>query len=144
MDNINYNEKVIIPFLEKKCKDLLSMNLVLEGKLLIEQNKLKDIESEKGAENNIIDQLRSDISAKDETIIKLQNSKNTIETERNNLLVTVSSLESQYKREEALKNNAIGEYQILNDKYLKLLEKVQLLENEIKKKSVKKVVAETT
>lgn len=144
MDNINYNEKVIIPFLEKKCKDLLSMNLVLEGKLLIEQNKLKDIESEKGAENTIINQMRSDISAKDETIIKLQNSKNTIETERNNLLVTVSSLESQSKREEALKNNAIGEYQILNDKYLKLLEKVQLLENEVKKKSVKKAVVETT
>lgn len=144
MDNINYNEKVIIPFLEKKCKDLLSMNLVLEGKLLIEQNKLKDIESEKGAENTIINQMRSDISAKDETIIKLQNSKNIIETERNNLLVTVSSLESQSKREEALKNNAIGEYQILNDKYLKLLEKVQLLENEVKKKSVKKAVVETT
>mgnify|MGYP003349202454 CR=1 FL=1 len=39
MDEVNYNETVILPFLEKKSKDLLGVNLVLEARLLAEMEK---------------------------------------------------------------------------------------------------------
>jgi hypothetical protein len=41
MSEPNYNELSILPFLEKKCKDLLSINLVLEAKLLAEMERTK-------------------------------------------------------------------------------------------------------
>lgn len=43
---VNYNEKVLLPFLERKAKELLSVNLVLEAKLLMEMEKNRDLESE--------------------------------------------------------------------------------------------------
>lgn len=142
MENVNYNEKVVIPFLEKKCKDLLALNLVLEGKLLVEQSKFKDVESKINSENDIVDQLKNEIQFKNEMINNIQTDKNNVENERNTLLNRIISLESQVKREESLKNNATSEYQILNTKYNELLGKVKLLEDEIKKKSVKKVVSQ--
>jgi len=45
MSDPNYNESVILPYLERKCKDLLSINLVLEGKLLAEMEKAKDLQN---------------------------------------------------------------------------------------------------
>jgi len=39
MSEPNYNELSILPFLERKCKELLSVNLVLEAKLLAEIDK---------------------------------------------------------------------------------------------------------
>lgn len=143
MENINYNEKVVIPFLEKKCKDLLSVNLVLEAKLMVEQNKYKDLESQNNSEFDTINQLRTDIQTKEQIISNLQIGKNNIEEERNTLLNKIISLESQLKREESLKNNAISEYQTLSNKYNELLEKIKIQEEEEnKKKSVKKAVAQ--
>lgn len=117
MENVNYNEKIVVPFLEKKCKDLLSVNLVLEAKLLVEQNKLKDLE-------HVNDKFH-----------EIQLERNRFESERNELL-------NKCLREESLKNNAISEYQNLNDKYNQLFEKVTLLESELKKKNVKKPVTQ--
>jgi chromosome segregation ATPase len=142
MENINYNEKVVIPFLEKKCKDLLSINLVLEAKLMVEQNKYKDLESQNNSEFDTINQLRTDIQSKEQTINNIQTSKNNIEEERNTLLNKIISLESQVKREESLKNNAISEYQTLSNKYNELLEKIKIQEEENKKKSIKKPIAQ--
>lgn len=45
MDEINYNETVIIPFMERKCRDLLGNNLVLEAKLLAELEKNKNLQA---------------------------------------------------------------------------------------------------
>lgn len=42
MSEINYNEIIIIPFLQKKCQDLLNLNLVFEANLSVEQAKSKD------------------------------------------------------------------------------------------------------
>lgn len=46
MKEVNYNEKVLLPFLERKAKELLSVNLVLEARLLAEMEKNRDLESE--------------------------------------------------------------------------------------------------
>ncbi len=61
--------------LEKKCKDLLSINLVLEAKLMVEQNKYKDLESQNNSEFDTINQLRTDIQSKEQTINNIQTSK---------------------------------------------------------------------
>jgi len=44
MDEVNYNETIILPFLERKCRDLLGNNLVLEAKLLAEMEKNKNLQ----------------------------------------------------------------------------------------------------
>lgn len=44
LTNKNYNETVIIPYLEKRCKDLLFMSLVMEAQLLAEKEKTKDMQ----------------------------------------------------------------------------------------------------
>jgi chromosome segregation ATPase len=132
MENVNYNEKVLLPFLEKKCKDLLNLNFVLEAKLLIEQNKVKDFESHIQNESDQIQRLSNDLQHANTTINQIQSERNKFESERNELL-------NKCIREESLKNNAISEYNSLNAKYNELLEKTKLLEEESTKKSVKKV-----
>lgn len=134
MESVNYNEKVLLPFLEKKCKDLLNLNFVLEAKLLVEQNKVKDFESHIQNESDQVQRLSNDLQHANATINQIQSERNRIESERNELL-------NKCLREESLKNNAISEYNSLNAKYNELLEKTKLLEEELesKKKSVKKV-----
>lgn len=46
MKEVNYNETVVLPFLERKCKDLLSINLVLEARLLAEIERAKGLQAE--------------------------------------------------------------------------------------------------
>lgn len=58
MDEVNYNETVILPFLEKKCKDLLSLNLVLEAKLLAEMEKGKGLQGKVDLLQSKIDTIK--------------------------------------------------------------------------------------
>lgn len=44
MANVNYSEIVIVPLLQKKCQDLMNMNLVLEANFLVEQRKNFDLQ----------------------------------------------------------------------------------------------------
>jgi hypothetical protein len=43
MKEVNYNETVIIPLLQKKYQELINSNLVLEATLLVEQAKNRDL-----------------------------------------------------------------------------------------------------
>ena len=45
-DGINYNETVVIPFLQKKFQELTNQNLVLEVNLLIERQKNAQLEKD--------------------------------------------------------------------------------------------------
>ena len=45
-DEINYNETVVIPFLQKKFQELTNQNLVLEVNLLIERQKNAQLEKD--------------------------------------------------------------------------------------------------
>jgi hypothetical protein len=70
MAEVNYNETVILPFLERKCKELLAQNLVLEARLLAELEKSaalqKDIDNLK-AKVEIKKKKTKDISLDGET-----------------------------------------------------------------------------
>ena len=159
MDEVNYNDTVVVPYLEKKCKDLLSLNLVLEAKLLIEQSKVKnfenfankenekveglvnqlenaklqyskDIESLKNQHANDLEHWSSQLNNVNQNINSMQNEKNSIESERNNLLNQVNALQSQVAREQSLKDNAISEYHNLNAKYSELEQQLTIIKNE--------------
>ena len=58
MDEHNYNETVILPFLERKCRDLLGVNLVLEAKLLAEMEKAKNLQAKIEALQSKIDNMK--------------------------------------------------------------------------------------
>jgi len=141
MEEVNYNDTVVIPFLEKKCKDLLALNLVLEAKLLIEQNKVKNFESFANGENEKVEGLVNQIEnlklQHSKEITNLQsavntanNSVNNIQNEKNNLQNQLSDLQSKATREESLKNNAISEYHELNNKYSEMQKQLNALQNE--------------
>jgi uncharacterized coiled-coil DUF342 family protein len=83
MDEVNYNDKVILPFLEKKCKDLLSMNMVLEAKLLVETQKYKDFEQFANNYTDEIDSLKDTIEQKNFEINTLQSQMSHVHSEKN-------------------------------------------------------------
>jgi uncharacterized protein YlxW (UPF0749 family) len=45
MSEVNYNETVVIPILQKKYQELMNNNLVLEVNLMVEQTKNRDLQS---------------------------------------------------------------------------------------------------
>jgi chromosome segregation ATPase len=124
MEEVNYNDKVVLPFLEKKCKDLLSLNLVFEAKLLIEQNKVKDFESFANQENekveglvNQIENLKLNIENINKSIGEYTSARNDAVNQLNQLQQDMSNLNDRFIREESMKNNAIGEYDILRNRF---------------------------
>ena len=124
MEEVNYNDKVLLPFLEKKCKDLLSLNLVFEAKLLIEQNKVKDFETFANQENekveglvNQIENLKLNIENINKSIGEYTSARNDAVNQLNQLQQDMSNLNDKLVREESMKNNAIGEYDILRNRF---------------------------
>jgi len=55
MSEPNYNELAILPFLERRCKELLAVNLVLEAKLLSEMERSKWLQNKVDSLQNKID-----------------------------------------------------------------------------------------
>ena len=124
MEEVNYNDKVVLPFLEKKCKDLLSLNLVFEAKLLIEQNKVKDFETFANQENekveglvNQIENLKLNIENINKSIGEYTSARNDAVNQLNQLQQDMSNLNDKLVREESMKNNAIGEYDTLRNRF---------------------------
>lgn len=48
MSEPNYNETVVIPLLESRCKQLLSNNLILEASVLVEQARVRWLNEQLG------------------------------------------------------------------------------------------------
>ena len=124
MEEVNYNDKVVLPFLEKKCKDLLSLNLVFEAKLLIQQNKVKDFETFANQENekveglvNQIENLKLNIENINKSIGEYISDRNDAVNQLNQMQQNMSNLNDRFVREESMKNNAIGEYDILRNRF---------------------------
>jgi hypothetical protein len=86
MQQVNYQEKIVIPTLQKKLQELQASNLVLEVSLLVEQTKVKDIQTYFQSE---LDSCQSKISSSNEGKNKLnalsdENSRNVQTIERLN------------------------------------------------------------
>lgn len=55
MSEVNYNETVVIPILQKKYQELMNNNLVLEVKLMVEQTKNRDLQTKIDALQSKVD-----------------------------------------------------------------------------------------
>jgi hypothetical protein len=89
MSEVNYNETIVIPFLQKKFQELVNNNLVLEVNLMVEQNKNKDL-TEKF--NNTTQNFALEISKRDSKIEELTN----IANDRANIIsINRSSIKEQ-------------------------------------------------
>lgn len=137
MEEVNYNETVLIPFLEKKCKDLLSLNLILEAKLVIEQNKVKYFEGFATGENQKTKELISQIENLKLQVENTQTQKNNIETERNNLNKELNLKETNLIREISIKDSILDEYKQLKQQFDSLTEEFNACKQSINTKKVK-------
>ena len=78
MSEVNYNETIVIPFLQKKFQELVNNNLVLEVNLMVEQNKNKDL-TEKF--NNTAQNFALEISKRDDLISEYKVKYNQLQSE---------------------------------------------------------------
>ena len=81
MSEVNYNETVIIPFLQKKTQDLLNANMVLEAHVLVEQAKYKVLEDKLKDVENTFNIKFSDV---EESKKQLQQILNEVTQNKNN------------------------------------------------------------
>ena len=123
MENINYQETIVIPTLQRKLQELTNANLVFEISLLVEQTKNKDmqsfytsrvnnrnVEDELASKDKLVTNIKNDVKTlTDELASKdrlVTNIKNDVKTLTNELNMIKSSL----KQETSLKESIIEEY----------------------------------
>jgi len=123
MENINYQETIVIPTLQRKLQELTNANLVFEISLLVEQTKNKDmqsfytsrvnnrnVEDELASKDRLVTNIKNDVKTlTDELASKdrlVTNIKNDVKTLTNELNMIKSSL----KQEISLKESIIEEY----------------------------------
>jgi archaellum component FlaC len=123
MENINYQETIVIPTLQRKLQELTNANLVFEISLLVEQTKNKDmqsfytsrvnnrnVEDELASKDKLVTNIKNDVKTlTDELASKdrlVTNIKNDVKTLTNELNMIKSSL----KQEISLKESIIEEY----------------------------------
>jgi len=109
MNNVNYNETIVIPALQKKIQELQNTNLVLELSLLIEQNKSKDIQSTYSKMASEAGSATQDIEEKGKKIIFLKQELQNVTTERD-------KYKNDYVREVSVKESVMNEYNQLKAK----------------------------
>jgi len=57
----NYNESVIIPFLQRKVQEITNQNLVLEVNILVERQKKAEIETELSNVKKELEELKTQL-----------------------------------------------------------------------------------
>lgn len=129
MENVNYQESIIIPTLQRKIQELTNANLVLEISLLVEQTKNKDITNHYTSKLNNTN-LEEILEQKEKTIINIKNDMKTLADELNK---TRSSLSIEFSH----KVSALDEYATLKGKYTALMEENTQLKTNQKKPSKK-------
>ena len=70
MNEVNYNETVVIPFLQRKFQEAVNNNLIFEANLVVEQAKNKDIADKLTKTQQTLVQ---EVAAKDSVILDLNN-----------------------------------------------------------------------
>ena len=150
MENINYQETIVIPTLQRKLQELTNANLVFEISLLVEQTKNKDmqsfytsrvnnrnVEDELESKDKLVTNIKNDVktltdelASKDKLVTNIKNDVKTLADELN-------AIKFSLKRETSLKESVLGEYNILKNKYDSLVEEnsqLQLTQKKPKKK----------
>lgn len=138
MQQVNYQETIVIPTLQKKLQELQSTNLVLEVTLMVEQAKLKDFQN---YHQKIVSEQDSKILSTTELKNKMnaisdENAKNvrTVESLQQQLNSTsdeLSRLKSNLSRESGVKDSVMGEYNVLKEEHTTLKNNYATLKNQL-------------
>jgi uncharacterized coiled-coil DUF342 family protein len=78
MAEVNYNETIVIPFLQRKFQELVNNNLILEVNLLVEQAKNKELLDQL---NNQIETSVQEIAKRDDMISEYKGKYNQTQIE---------------------------------------------------------------
>jgi len=123
MNQVNYQETIVIPTLQKKVQDLQNTNLVLEVSLLVEQAKIKDLNTQ--LQKNIVDE-----TDKEQSLRTLKQKINELHDATKLLEQKNVTLTNELNREKSLKENILSEFNSLKREYSILEEQIK---NKIKK-----------
>lgn len=124
MSEPNYNETVIIPFLQRKAQELMSTNMILEAHLLVEQSKVKTAEDKfKNAENEFnlkFSYLEEDKQTLQKNLNQITQSKNNevgqqtqLVIELQNKIEELTKLSSEQANTISINRNSIREQQVI-------------------------------
>lgn len=124
MSEPNYNESVIIPFLQRKAQELMSSNMILEAHLLVEQSKVKVVEDRlKNSENEFnlkFSNLETEKQELHKTLNQLTQSKNNevgqqahLVNQLQNKVEELTKLSSEQGNTISINRNSIREQQVI-------------------------------
>lgn len=124
MSEPNYNETIIIPFLQRKAQELMSTNMILEAHLLVEQGKVKAAEDKfKNAENEFnlkFSYLEEDKQTLQKNLNQITQSKNNevgqqtqLVVELQNKIEELTKLSSEQANTISINRNSIREQQVI-------------------------------
>lgn len=116
-EHINYHESVIIPTLQKKISELQNSNLVFEVSLLVEQAKMRDLNTKIRDDLESVSKLKDEIESKVSRITSLKTELGQANDENTELHRQLNDLQTKYSREISIKDNILGEYRVLKSKY---------------------------
>lgn len=137
MNQVNYQESIVIPTLQKKLQELQTSNLVLEVSLLVEQAKVKDIDAFYKNQVGDVAKLKEEISQKDQRIASLKSEINSNIDERNAVRSKNTELENNLNREISVRESIHTEYKQLKEKFDSLTIEFDTLKQSINTKKVK-------
>jgi len=124
MSEPNYNETIIIPFLQRKAQELMSTNMILEAHLLVEQGKVKATEDKfKNAENEFnlkFSNLEDDKQTLQKSLNQITQSKNNEVGQQTQLVIQLQNkieeltkLSSEQANTISINRNSIREQQVI-------------------------------
>ena len=124
MSEPNYNESVIIPYLQRKAQELMTTNMILEAHLLVEQSKVKVVEDRlKNSENEFnlkFSNLETEKQELHKTLNQLTQSKNNevgqqahLVNQLQNKVEELTKLSSEQANIISINRNSIREQQVI-------------------------------
>jgi len=137
MNQVNYQESIVIPTLQKKLQELQTSNLVLEVSLLVEQAKVKDIDAFYKNQIGDVSKLKEEISNKEGRITSLKTEINSLIEEKNKTMLKLSETETSLGREISVRESIHSEYKQLKEKFDSLTIEFDTLKQSINTKKVK-------
>lgn len=137
MNQVNYQESIVIPTLQKKLQELQANNLILEVSLLVEQARMKDMDAFYKNQVGDLAKLKEEIFQKDQKIISLKTEINSLVDEKNVVRSKNHELENNLNRETSVKDSILNEYKQLKTQFDSLTLEFNSFKQNINTKKVK-------
>ena len=138
MQQVNYQETIVIPTLQKKLQELQSTNLFLEVSLMVEQAKVKDIQtyhqrqvSEYESKTLNSTDLKNKLNAASDENVKNLRTIESLQQQFNTVTSELNSIKSNLSRESSVKDSVVGEYNTLKTDFTNLQNELSSIKNNL-------------